>query len=774
MANRYQNARFFWMILVILTISTIPTTSADLLDGLMAYYSFDNISHSNNNLADLTEQGRNGTIDGGLDIGRGGILGESFLYTNDVNKRVSISFANGVPFTSNPATEFSINLWVNMTDFTGENAIMGVANHDGQNNGYSLRTQNGLTSLVYLSYFGGVWPDVSHIGAGMLSNSNWVMVTLTRNATDLLWYKNGALLTSTSDSDGSAVGAFDLRLGQSGGVSPMDGKLDELGFWNRSLNTSEITSLYAGGSACSPYTVGDNFSVKGVKDAFYGSSITKFNISMINGTDSNFYQSDLETYETIIISNASSLFNITIIVGNYFNKTYIDHNVSSDLGVGNLTYNYARHNISAYVAPDNLTQIMNFTLITPLFVKNTTNGSLIAELTWNATTSGKITAEGYANRTFDFNGSILDKGRNVSIYTSNSFDIKFYDELTNILIDFRNISLELISDIYGNNYSTENGTMYIDLLTPADYILRYFDNEGDYFKRNYYITLTKDSYNVLNLYLLNSSNKDTRNVTATVLSTLNEELEGALITVQKYDISTNSYLVVEKPETNFEGEALLHLTDNEFYKFVIKYAGSTVLTTTPTYIYEDDITFIVDLGEDPTHEFYEYMGIEFNITFNKVVNSFSYWFDDSQNLLAQTCLRVYTKSQISGDTLYNSTCVTDHSGTIIINVAEVNGTTYEAKAYSTFANPGNEILMGNLYHAFYGDSGFGNMGLFLIFIMTAAFALVGFWNPVVALLLAPMPLLMGAMTGMINVSTAVVASVVVGFGILAMIIGRHS
>ena len=783
MINRPKERQFVYkgILIIIALLFLVPfvdaTWSSDptLNNNLMAYYTFDDIDHSNNNVRDITDQGRNVTVVGGLTSGVAGLIGETFLYTNDGAKHININPLEVSPFIGNPTpgAGLTINVWVNITDLTSEEYIMGDANHNVIENGWSIRTAGvGSTNLNYLAHNGGTWPDISAVCVGCLTLDGWAMVTLIKNGTDLVWYKNGAYVSATSDTSGPAEGGYDLLLGRDGfGNGPMSGKLDELGFWNRTLIPSEITALYNSGLGL-PHdgqSVIANFTFSGVTDEFNGSDINIFNITMFNGTNYEF-NTTTGNISTFLLSNATELFNITFQALGYLNNTWIDHNISERILSFGSFFNMSRHNISAYVAPSNQTLIHNFTVNSSEGVSvSTLTGSMEYPTSWNTSIDLIFYADegNYTTPTFAVPGSINGK-YNFSVYVAQTFHIEIWDEITNVLLDYVTTTLDLISDAYGNNYTRTNGSYQIGLITPGDYIIRY--DSDDFFTRTYYKVLEEGSYNQLTLYLLNSSYSYAINVTANVLDTLENQIEDATITTTKYYADSNSYKTVENTQTNFEGKAGLSLTTNEYYIFQIEYDGDSVLTTTPTYIFEDEITFVIDIGADPTTEFYNSLDIDLTLTFNNVTNNFVYTYSDPQSRFSTTCLEVWKVNAFAGDTLENGSCSSSHSGTIIAGVTEINGTTYLGKAYATIN--GEKTLLASLYTEFKANVSFGNMGLLLVALLTIVFALIGFWNPFVALILAPIPLIFGAMLSIIAIPTGVAIGVWVAFVFVAILIGR--
>jgi hypothetical protein len=100
----------------------------------------------------------------------------------------------------------------------------------------------------------------------------------------------------------------------------------------------------------------------------------------------------------------------------------------------------------------------------------------------------------------------------------------------------------------------------------------------------------------------------------------------------------------------------------------------------------------------------------------------------------------------------------------------VNGSTYTAKAYATI--DGTQRYLGNLIITIGKEMvDTSRMGLLFIFLLTFVFASIGFFNPVVALILTPIPILLGAISGLIAISVPVAIGIMVASFIVIFIIG---
>ncbi len=412
---------------------------------------------------------------------------------------------------------------------------------------------------------------------------------------------------------------------------------------------------------------------------------TTFNCS---GTDPD--GDNLTAYYQIYDNDTGTyLLNWTTI--NYHTFAYADaqHIAIISCKVDDGYINSTQYNISKYIhqilnvtAWDiNNNSISNFTATVNGTSQNTTRGYSEFAVE-NSSYYIEIDAPGYEIKNDTVTINATHTYHNFSLYTENSISFTFKDEETGIIIDDRNISIELISDAFSANYSTGNGTLYLDLLGPTEYTIRY---EADgYTERFYYFNLQNRSHTDLTLYLINESSST--DVTATVYDQNNNLLEDVYIKVLRYDLDTNSYLVQEIVKTNFEGVGVLHLVLNdEFYRFILEYEGSVVDETTPSYVYATSLTFQVLLGSTYGELFYNMNDVNYYLTFNKDTNNFRYTFSDENNIVSAGCLKVWRVS-LMGDTYIETSCVNSSTGTILVGVTNTSGATYKASGYVYFSD----------------------------------------------------------------------------------------
>lgn len=187
----------------------------------------------------------NGLINGGCDAPICGDSGVGF-YTSGVT---NLSFTN----------DFSISVWVNPNDGSGQTAVVGNVFHMSNNASTAEHVSVGLNS------------DAEQIWYGINNNSDgnqvytqnfgwnagvWIHLVLTYNFTDsiLSLYVNGQASNSfyvSQFSSSSPVTEIDVLTDfvvQPLAFGSMSAKADEVGVWQKELTPSQISALYNGGA----------------------------------------------------------------------------------------------------------------------------------------------------------------------------------------------------------------------------------------------------------------------------------------------------------------------------------------------------------------------------------------------------------------------------------------------------------------------------------------------------------------------------------------------
>lgn len=336
--------------------------------------------------------------------------------------------------------------------------------------------------------------------------------------------------------------------------------------WNeQGLNYDVNVDLYSEAGA----TVGTNFTITAT-DVNELNKILNFTANITGSLGSQIYQSNSTgSLVTPYLSNQSELINISLSSQNYFNRTYLIYNISSDLAATLLNVR-AKLNVTAIDLSTSLA-IQNFTISLDgngeSQLNSTTGYTLFTRGLWNKTYNVFITASGYeslnsnnTNRTYNFSsysGNLVFR-----IWPANSINMNVSDEQTRVIIT-QNLSLILTSLSFSNTYTFLNGNFLLQNLSPDTYRLDF--SNANYSLRTYYVTLQNGSTNFLQAWLLqNSSSQSTQFITRDQLQNL---IPGATYTFTR--LMGSNYVTVAQKTTDISGTITVNLQPLITYRILI-------------------------------------------------------------------------------------------------------------------------------------------------------------------------------------------------------------
>ena len=445
----------------------------------------------------------------------------------------------------------------------------------------------------------------------------------------------------------------------------------------------------------------------------------------------------------VIIKVRSGTYNITVNSTPYFNNTAIGININVlSTNTTTIELGKIRLNINATIVTSG-ENINNFEIrlnLTNTDYQNYTNNktTTIKEITYfliNGTYGLNFLSNDYANQ---FNLLILnDTGFNFlynytfQVFTTNSINFTFFDEIIGKNKNFFNgtaVSFNIISEgVYAQNFTTNNATFFIDLLTPSDYRITY--SSAKYKARNFYFSLANRSHNILNLYLLSLGNS-----TDVVITSKDESgnlIQNATLSLLRYYVDSNSYVTVAMERTNEQGEAIFDVDfDDAFYQTLGKYKEFQVLTS-GTKIFSTTLTIKIDTLTNPFSGIDAVTRVRSNITFNNETQTFSFFFSDGDGLSRTGTLRIY-----EGDTIVCENSAEGSSGTVLCQYNTTNSLSIvRAVGYidgSLIPIVVKEILSGFLREA---KDIFGRSGMFYTIIFAGTSAGLGIFHPAAAIIM---------------------------------------
>ncbi len=216
--------------------SYVPT------NGLVAYYPF------NSNANDLSGNNLNGTLNGpSLTSDRFGNSNSAYNYNGTSNNIVVLN--SSILNVEN----WSVSAWYKTS--VNSNTIQRITTKQtgsvGNSNVFAILFQNGK---VYGSFYNGS-TEVRTSDNSITSDGNWHHVVYIRNQNlnKLYIYVDNVLKDSTTNSFGNLANTANLFIGSSGASTDIqwwNGKIDDIGIWNRALTSNEILSLYQAEVSC--------------------------------------------------------------------------------------------------------------------------------------------------------------------------------------------------------------------------------------------------------------------------------------------------------------------------------------------------------------------------------------------------------------------------------------------------------------------------------------------------------------------------------------------
>jgi len=180
---------------------------------------------------------------------------------------------NTPSFTFNPSSTFTVSLWHNPnTSSVVGIPIMHATNAAGN---FIWIFQTGATNMQ----FGTNKQQSAWIWAQSTSTTNvWTHIVLVYNAGAMTLYKdNVAVATGTFNHTGVTSATLPLYIGRGIGGSYFNGKIDDIGIWNRCLSACEINDLFNASNSLTTVSAGPDLY------ACNGGTVT------LNGTGANTY-----------------------------------------------------------------------------------------------------------------------------------------------------------------------------------------------------------------------------------------------------------------------------------------------------------------------------------------------------------------------------------------------------------------------------------------------------------------------------------------------------
>lgn len=212
--------------------SYVPTS------GLVGYWGF------NGNANDQSGNNNNGTVNGAtLTTDRFGNNSSAYSF-NGTSDYIKVLDNNSLDLTQN----LTLSAWIQPNTSNTDQAILGKGKIVSQT-GYAL-LHNVLTpKKTGISIQNKPNPvSESFVNSSQLNPNTWYNLVGTYNGSELKLYLNGTLVNTIATNLQLMPNSLtDLFIGcELNGFRFFNGKIDDVGIWNRALSQSEITTMYNG------------------------------------------------------------------------------------------------------------------------------------------------------------------------------------------------------------------------------------------------------------------------------------------------------------------------------------------------------------------------------------------------------------------------------------------------------------------------------------------------------------------------------------------------
>jgi hypothetical protein len=276
-------------------------------NGLVGWWPF------NGNAIDESVNTNDGTVNGAtLTADRFGNANAAYSF-DGINDFISISNSSSL---ASPTSSITLSAWFNVNNWdytfsasTGYASIL-CKSTSSSSTQYRISVAKTLTNNVFTIIFNGteyLW----NLPLNTIQSGTYYHVAFAFSSSAANLYLNGVLKNSfNSQNSFPANATMNLEIGrdQAGSTDYINGKLDDIGIWNRTLTQQEITGLYNGNICYQTITVTDtlliNTNFTGFNPVTYQNTIkiwpnpTNDHITIDNGNLANL------TGHQIKISNA--------------------------------------------------------------------------------------------------------------------------------------------------------------------------------------------------------------------------------------------------------------------------------------------------------------------------------------------------------------------------------------------------------------------------------------------------------------------------------------
>lgn len=490
-----------FLALFIICILLAYNASATLTDGLISYWSLDNAYNGPAQNVQDSLYINNGTNDTAYPGQTTCLVNQCYDFDNGSGSRITIAenAKMDIPAGKNFAYSFAVN---RATRTTLQDTVF--AYRDGAGVGtWAVFENTGVAHELSLDIFNGANScQIDYVNDTVGKWVHYVYVCDLESTNRCTLYSNGTNVSSvacTADPDWSTAGG-QWAIGALGDFDGyhFDGLIDEVGFWNRTLNNTEVYHLYTNWSAGFGYDWGVATTTEitfNAIDDFNASNINSFSINLtwVNGSQDT-YNTINGTIRLINVSDSDTIINVT-----YWNITdYYNLELYNKAITANATNTITGELYQAVATLTATEKITNNSLSGVTFYIGSKSGT-----TFNlsaGTHSVTAVKAGYYNLTRSITVPALSNASyNLEGMYNSIAQFYAYNAITNASVSSFTVYLDI-----GENLTTTNGTASTGIINNTNYT---FNISGSGFTSRYNISYTVDEATEIvntSLYTFNS------------------------------------------------------------------------------------------------------------------------------------------------------------------------------------------------------------------------------------------------------------------------------
>jgi hypothetical protein len=221
------------MLLLLAVISFAQVPSYVPTNGLVGWWPF------NGNANDESGNGNNGTVNGAtLTADRFGNAGKAYSF-DGVNDFIEILHNN----IFNLPDSMSFNFWINSNDVNAHQSIINKASA-GISNSWIIQLSPGINDLKKIWLNCGGLSTITQLSNPTVSQNNiWYNIIVTYDRQNVKFYINGVLDNMYSLNSPTPANTQNIKIGGLTGEI-FNGEIDDIGIWNRALDSTEVAALY--------------------------------------------------------------------------------------------------------------------------------------------------------------------------------------------------------------------------------------------------------------------------------------------------------------------------------------------------------------------------------------------------------------------------------------------------------------------------------------------------------------------------------------------------